>query len=79
MKNYSYAVNTIRSIEGNKVTCNVLKYRTCNSFGRHPILTSLSKWSQETLTLNDAQMNRFNNYADEDTKRAYLTKLLSLS
>lgn len=78
-KNYSYAVNTIREINGNTITCNVLKYRVCNDFGRHPILTSLSKWIETNLTLTDAQMTRFNALDNEDMRRAYLTKLLALS
>lgn len=78
-KNYSYAVNTIREINGNTITCNVLKYRVCNTFGRHPILTSLSKWIETNLTLTDAQMSRFKSLTDEDERRAYLTKLLALS
>lgn len=79
MKEYSYAVNKIRNISGNVITCCVLKYRVCNSFGRHPILTSLSKWRKEEITLSDAQMTRFRKFNDEDMRRAYLTKLLALS
>lgn len=79
MKEYSYAVNTIREIDGNNVICNVLKYRVCNKFGRHPILTSLSKWIETKISLTDAQMDRFNALTDEDMRRAYLTKVLSLS
>lgn len=79
MENYSFAVNTIRKICGNKVTCNVLKYRVCNDFGRHPILTSLSKWIEKDITLTDAQMVRFKSLHDEDCRRAYLTKVLALS
>lgn len=79
MKDYSYAVNTIRKIEGNTITCNVLKYRVCNSFGRHPIMTSLSKWIKQKITLSNAQMVRFKAIEDEDTRRAYLTKILALS
>lgn len=79
MKEYSYAVNTIREINGNTITCNVLKYRVCNDFGRHPILTSLSKWIETNITLSEAQMARFNTISDENTRRAYLTKILALS
>lgn len=79
MKEYSYAVNTIRKIDGNNIICNVLKYRVCNKFGRHPILTSLSKWIETTISLTDAQKSRFDALDDEDMRRAYLTKLLSLS
>lgn len=79
MKEYSYAVNTIREIYGNTITCNVLKYRVCNDFGRHPILTSLSKWIEKKIILSDAQMARFNTIGDENTRRAYLTKILALS
>lgn len=78
-KEYSYAVNTIREINGNDITCNVLKYRVCNGFGRHPILTSLSKWIETKISLSNAQMTRFNSLHDEDMRRAYLTKILSLS
>lgn len=76
---YSYAVNTIREVNGNEITCNVLKYRVCNKFGRHPILTSLSKWIETKISLTDAQMNKFNSLGDEDMRRAYLTKVLALS
>lgn len=78
-KDYSYAVNTIREVNGNVITCNVLKYRVCNSFGRHPILTSLSKWIETKVSLTDAQKSRFDSLDDEDMRRAYLTKVLSLS
>lgn len=76
---YSYAVNTIRKINGNEITCNVLKYRVCNEFGQHPILTSLSKWIETKISLTDAQMKKFNTLSDEDMRRAYLTKVLALS
>lgn len=79
MKEYSYAVNKIRRIDGNVIVCNLLKYRVCNAFGNHPILTSLSKWKEVKITLTDAQMTRFSSFSDEDMRRAYLTKLLALS
>lgn len=79
MKEYFYAVNTIRKIDGNTITCNVLKYRVCKAFGKQPILTSLSKWIEQDITLTSAQMTRFKSFDDENTRRAYLTKILVLS
>lgn len=79
MKKYSYAVNAIRKIDGNVVTCNVLKYRVYNGFGSYPILTSLSKWKETPITLNEAQEKRFREIENKDERKAYLTMVLALS
>lgn len=78
-KNYQYSVMKIRDIDGNTVTCSVLRYRAYKDENNHHILTSLSKWFKQKIELTEAQMKKFNHLYGEDERRAYLTKLLSLS
>lgn len=77
-KKYSYSVGKIRKVNEEDVVANVLKYRYNDMFGIK-IPTSLCKWKEETISLTREQMSKFKNYSDEDTRRAYLSKIFELS
>ena len=77
-KNYSYAVGKIRKVNEEDVVANVLKYRYNDTFGVK-IPTSLCKWKEKTISLTREQMSKFKNIGDDDTRRAYLSQIFSLS
>lgn len=76
---YLFAVGAIRKINGSTVKCNLFKYKVCDEFGNYPIPTSLSKWFETDIVLTDEQMEKFNSLANEDSRRAYLTVVHSIS
>lgn len=72
---YKYSVNSIRSIVGNTIKVNVIRYKVVEAFGEK-FITSLNKWKIETIQLTPYQRTRLDKIADKDKKKAYLTKLL---
>ena len=77
-KKYSYSVGKIREVNEKNVVANVLKYRYNDTFGVK-IPTSLCKWKEKTISLTREQMSKFKNIGDDDTRRAYLSQIFSLS
>ena len=77
-KKNSYSVGKIREVNEKNVVANVLKYRYNDTFGVK-IPTSLCKWKEKTISLTREQMSKFKNIGDDDTRRAYLSQIFSLS
>lgn len=78
MSSLKHTVVNIKKIDGNMVTCTIVKYRYTIDKNGNEVITSIIKYLEDSIELTEIQMNSFIDLSCEDQMRAFMTNIYTL-